>query len=116
VETKELEDRVKHGLSGFFRDSRGQFSIFTVVALLGSLALIYTCVVEAHHAYQVQDAVIYALFIMYCVNSMSDSLLGAVIARGFWKTPPAPETQITADVKTDQLTVGGDEPPAPKAE
>lgn len=98
MDKQELEDKVKHGFSGFFRDSRGQFSIFTVVALFGASALIYIGLIEVVNTHRVQVEIIYALFIMYCVNAMSETLVGAVIARGMWRTPPAPDTLIEADV------------------
>lgn len=89
----------------FFQDSRDNLSVFTLTSLAAGAALIYTAVKEVNNKGTVQIEVIYSLFIIYCVSVISDQLLAMVIERGIWKTPPAPDTQITTDVTTDSVNV-----------
>lgn len=108
MEPAPTQDQVKHGFSGFFRDSRGQFSIFTVIALLASVTLIYISIIEVNNKHFVQTEILMGFIFMYCSNTLSDTLLAAVIARGFWKPGSvAPDTQVIADVTTDTVKVGG---------
>jgi hypothetical protein len=92
-------------LGEFFQDARGLFNVFTLVSLAGASALVYIAIIEVHAKGFVQVEVLYSLFFMYIVAVLSDQLLGMVIERGMWKTPPAPNTQINADVTTDNVNV-----------
>ena len=96
-------------LADFFKDSRGSFDIFTVVNLLAGLGLVYALVKQVNRTGTVQTELLYAIFFMYLVSNVGEKLLAAVIERGVWKMPPAPDTQITADVKTDAVNVGAGE-------
>jgi hypothetical protein len=100
------EQKTKHGLSDFFKDSRGNFDIFSVVNLFAGLALVYTIVKQVNHTYNVQKELLYAIFFMYLISNVGEKLLAAVIERGVWKTPPTPDTIVNADVKTDSVNVG----------
>lgn len=97
-----------HGLVEFLKDARGMFNVFTLVSLAGASTLIYIAIKEVNSSGTVQIEVLYSLFFMYIVAVLSDQLLAMVIERGVWKTPPAPDTQITADVTTDSVNVSPD--------
>jgi hypothetical protein len=67
--------------------------------------LIYVGFREVEIKGNVQSEILYALFVMYCLAVLSDSLIGAIIERGVWKTPPAPDTQVLAQVTTEAVNV-----------
>lgn len=89
----------------FFQDSRKIFNIFTLVSLTSGWTLVFIAYEEVKQKGFVQAEVLYSLFFIYCVSVISDSLLGMIIERGIWKMPPAPDTQVLADVTTDNVNV-----------
>lgn len=92
-------------LAEFLRDSRNNLSVFTLTSLAAGATLVYTGIIEVNKTGTVQREIIYSLFFIYCVSVISDNLLGAVIERGIWTMPPAPDTQVNAVVNADNMNV-----------
>lgn len=92
-------------LAEFFQDSRKNLSVFTLTSLAAGATLVYTGIIEVNKTGTVQREIIYSLFFIYCVSVISDNLLGAVIERGIWTMPPAPDTQVNAVVNADNMNV-----------
>lgn len=92
-------------LAEFFQDSRKSLSVFTFVSLASGCTLVFIALEEVKRKGSAQIEIIYSLFFIYCVSVISDNLLSMIIERGIWKTPPAPDTQVLADVTTDNLNL-----------
>lgn len=92
-------------LGEFLEDSRGAFNIFTILSLAAAICLVFIGFKEVETTGVVQTEVIYSLFVMYSLSVLSDSLLAAVIERGVWKMPPAPDTQVNASVSAENMSV-----------
>jgi hypothetical protein len=96
------------GLVEFLKDSRGNFSVFTLISLAASIALIYFGIVEVQNKHFVQESILWALFVMYSLAVLSDSLIAAVIEHGVWKAKAAPETYVNAPIDTDSVNLTPD--------
>jgi hypothetical protein len=96
------------GLADFLRDSRGNFSVFTLISLAASIALIYFGVIEVQNKHFVQSQILWSLFVMYSLAVLSDSLIAAVIEHGVWRAKAAPETYVNAPIDTDSVTLTPD--------
>lgn len=95
-------------LRGFFQDSRGQFTIFSVVSLCAGLTL---CSVVVIPQTPPPAYVVYSLLAIYMVSVLSDSVIALVIEYGIGQAKKAPDTVIdqTGDISNNLNTK---EPPA----
>ena len=96
--------------SEFFKDSRGNFDIFTVISVLAGLALVSSGLIEVWHKHFIQTELIYALILILFSHVVGEKVVAAVIERGVWKPgTTTPDTQVIADVKTESVNVGAAE-------
>ncbi|UYZ60134.1 hypothetical protein [Hymenobacter latericus] len=78
----------------FFKDARGVFNIFTVIALLAGLTVVglpWCIVLQGYPNPERIDTLAYANFFLVLAASVGDTLLSLIMERGFWQARKAPE-------------------------
>ncbi|GAA4391993.1 hypothetical protein [Hymenobacter koreensis] len=105
---------VTQTVAGFFKDARGVFNIFTVIALLAGLTVVglpWIIVLRGYPNPERIDTLAYANFFLVLAASVGDVLLSSIMEHGFWKARKAPDLLIDSDkteVKSEKTTVNPD--------
>ena len=97
--------------NSFWADSRGQYSIFTVISVLAGLSVVllpWAIVWRNYPNPEPLNTAIYANFLLIAACILTDAALGAVIERGLWipVTPAAaaPDYSAAVPVPTEPST------------